>query len=89
MRLIIEYQVSDGCTYSCTVTQPVVYESAEHFAVDFEQFCRNTLADCLACFPTLPKFAGIEWDPTDFITDDGYFGPQIMTVDEYFEQVEK
>lgn len=34
MRLILEYENSDGYTFSCTNTIPVVYESAEKFLVD-------------------------------------------------------
>lgn len=31
MKLILNYTVSDGCTYSAEVTYPVEYESAESF----------------------------------------------------------
>jgi hypothetical protein len=36
MRLIIEYDVTDGCTFSCTNTFPLEYESAEQLLVDIE-----------------------------------------------------
>lgn len=37
MRLVIHYTVGDGYTYSCDITTPVVYESAEKFLVDLEE----------------------------------------------------
>lgn len=82
MRLIIEYRVGDGYTYYATNTVPVIYESAEGFAVDFEKFCKYY-------HPVVTNFAGQQWDTTEFILKDGYYAPpHIMTVDEFFEQVE-
>lgn len=36
MRLVICWSVSDGCTYSCAITQAIEYESGERFLVDFD-----------------------------------------------------
>ena len=86
MRLIIEYQVGDGCTFSGTDTVPVEYESAEAFAVDFEKAVRdsrgsNNRGDFI--------FANREWnDDHHGYQDSGkwtYWGPTILTVDEWFE----
>jgi hypothetical protein len=35
-RLIVEYSESDGFTYSCTNTLPIIYESKEKAISDFE-----------------------------------------------------
>jgi hypothetical protein len=90
MRLVIEYGDSDGCTYSCNVTVPVVYESAEAFAVDFEKFCKDVYSKG---FPggyinDGNKFAGTTWDPIYFFEDGVYYAPSISTVDEWFRDVE-
>lgn len=34
-RLILEFEKSDGCTYSCTNTFPIIYESKEKAEEDF------------------------------------------------------
>lgn len=82
MQLVIKYTVSDGCTYSCDVTQPVLYESAEAFIVDFENFCHeNRIYDILK----QPVFAGIKWCPDEFFENDIYYSPDILTVDEWFK----
>lgn len=44
-RLVITYQVSDGCTYSCDVVVLVVYDSPEAFIVGFEKACRDARAE--------------------------------------------
>lgn len=36
MRLIMEYTVSDGCSYCYDVVTPIEYESEESFILDFE-----------------------------------------------------
>lgn len=89
MRLIIEYNVGDGYTWSGTITIPVVYESAERFIVDFEAFCKENHK----YNPNKPitKFAGHEFDVSDFFYGeeiDTFSAPQIYTVDEYFKQIE-
>ena len=35
MRLIIEYTISDDCTYSFNVVEPIIYESKELARIDF------------------------------------------------------
>lgn len=91
MRLIIKYQISDGCTYSCDETIPVEYESAEAFAVEFEEACKAARVEG-ACLKEL-HFAGHSWDCACFFyssgnkyTLDTYSPPEILTVDEWFER---
>lgn len=80
MRLVIEFSAGDGCTWWATVSVPVVYESAEAFAVDFEEACLKAKSSAEYTF----KFAGYDWEPGDFIIDGDYFPPDILTVDEWF-----
>lgn len=90
MRLIIEFSVGDGYTYSATETIPVVYESAEAFAVDFEQAVRDNWATELINRGNV-KIGGQEFDSGEFMMwDDSkdaheYFAPNIFTVDEWFK----
>lgn len=87
MQLVIEHGAGDGYTWWCTCTIPVIYESAEAFAVDFETFCLQHL-DVRG--RSDPKFAGHTWDMEYFFArdDDGdiieYTAPEIYTVDEWF-----
>jgi hypothetical protein len=85
MRLVIEYTDSDGCTYSCTMTKPVLYASAEAFAVDFEAWCRANKAVCSFDL----KFAGQGFSPSSFFHEGVYYGPDVLTVDEWFAKAEK
>ena len=81
MRLVIEYTAGDRYTWHATITVPVEYESAEAFAVEFEQACR----ECPARHYDF-KFAGHTWEVCDFIIDGAYYPPEIFTVDEWFAQ---
>ena len=40
MKLVVSWNDSDGCTYSCDVHEAVKYESAEALAVDLEERCK-------------------------------------------------
>lgn len=93
MRLIIEYSVGDGCTYGCTETVPVEYESPEAFLVDFENACKENKNN-----PRDFVFAGKQWSADSFwnlnyttkpILVDEFFPPDIFTVDEWFERHEQ
>lgn len=90
MRLIVEYNVGDGHTWYATETVPVIYESAEAFIVDFEEFVKDKVAKKDVF--NLCKFAGREWDITDFykgdFTGDSFYWPRVYTVDEFFAGVE-
>lgn len=85
MRLVIEYVVGDGCTYHCTNTTPIEYESAEAFAVEFEEACRVNLLNTRWPLQNF-TFAGKEWDVSDFYFDGIYIAPEIFTVDEWFKK---
>lgn len=42
-KIVISYNVSDGCTYSCTVTEAVSYESVEAVYVELFDAIKETL----------------------------------------------
>lgn len=89
MRLVIVYHMGDGCTYSCTETVPVEYESAEAFAVDFEKVAMDTY-NTGANYGAF-MFAGHEWYTENHAYYDNgenvYDAPTILTVDEWFAGV--
>ncbi len=100
MRLILRFQVSDGCTYSCTETLPVEYSSAEALLEDFMAVIRRGFLS--GQYPV--KFLGHEFDPSAFYcrtegsperSDDPRYlrhggawfyesMPDVMTLDEFF-----
>ena len=89
MQLVLEHQVSDGFTYSCTSTLPIEYESAEALAVDFEAAVRlayrNENWDL--------TFAGHLFNIMSFFDRvEGnlhYQAPHIWTIDEWFKYYAK
>jgi hypothetical protein len=89
MRLVIEYYVGDGYTWSATNTVPVEYESAEAFVVEFEEACKEARVQAKQTRRHWLEFtfAGLEWDADCFFTSDGeYCPPEILTVDEWFSR---
>jgi hypothetical protein len=78
MRLILEYVVSDGCSYSFDVTLPVEYESAEALLIDFETALNKSLKDKKYSF----DFIGKSFDVNNF---NHAILPNISTLDEWFE----
>ena len=86
MRLVIEFHIGDGCTFSCTETVPLWYESAEAFAVDFEKATLDSYNSGANCGDFV--FARREWCSNNhgyhangkFVYD----APDIYTVDEWF-----
>lgn len=86
MRLVLRYQESDGCTYSCTHTIPVEYESAEALAVHFERAMR----DGVEARESETEFLGQGFYAPGFFWVDTstqmtmYGGPDILTLDEWY-----
>jgi hypothetical protein len=88
VRLIIEWEDTDGATYSCRRSVPVSYDSAEAFAVDFEAACKANQQTRRPGIDTF-KFGGQDfWGPM-FFEDGEFVMPSINTVDEWFAEVEK
>jgi hypothetical protein len=85
-QIVLEYQESDGHTYSCTNTHPIEYESTEALSVDFEKAMRKGLADQVGEV----QFAGYGFYPQIFFYVDTstqamvYDEPCIWTIDEWF-----
>jgi len=76
MRLVLKYGVGDGCTYGCTVTVPIEYDSLEAAIVDFEELCKGKTEEF--------SFAGQSFDPYDFHEEGIYYDPSILTLDEWY-----
>jgi hypothetical protein len=83
MRLVIKYTAGDGCSWSCEDVLPVEYESAEQLYVDFEAAARAAYAANVYAFVVANR---------EFHTDYFFYGagtynpPEILTVDEWFQQ---
>ncbi len=43
VKLIVEYDIGDGCTYHCTETKAIEYPSAEQLLVDIEDMANQYL----------------------------------------------
>jgi len=84
MRLVIRYPVGDGYTWSGEVVLPVEYKSAEALYVDFEEAVRA--AQRMGWRGYEFEVAGHEFDADDFLENDRYTPPEILTVDEWFSQ---
>jgi hypothetical protein len=80
MRLVIEHTVGDGCSWHAINTIPVEYESAEAFAVEFEEACEQARARLEF------TFAGKVWGADNFFEDGVYYPPEVLTVDEWFNR---
>jgi hypothetical protein len=80
MRLVLTYVQGDGYTYSCDVALPVDYESGEALLVDFEAEARDAYQRQVAYFAV----AGRQFSTQNFFDQGSYYGPEVLTVDEWF-----
>lgn len=84
----MEVSVSDGYTYSFTLTYPVVHESPEAALCELEE-----LAMAAAPNHDYFEFGGYEWSCDEFVAVDGedliFVAPTFLTVDEFFATVEE
>lgn len=89
MRLVLQYTVSDDCTYWATVTLPVDHDSPEDFLSSLELLARNA-----SLAPNLPgripgsfrmRGVGQPLYYEDFIQKGVFVAPTIMTLEEWFE----
>jgi hypothetical protein len=82
MRLVIQYNNTDGHTFHLTETVPIEYESAEKFLIDFEEQHKS----CYSAKGFLVKYtfhlAGWEFEPSLFEDE----LPTVLTVDEWYHQ---
>lgn len=85
MQIVMEYSEGDGCTYHCTNTHPIEYESPEAALCDFEIAIkaagmeRFTFAGMEFWGDTFHEYAG--WG-----TKREYVAPDFLTVDEWFKR---
>jgi hypothetical protein len=88
MRLVVQYSVGDGYTWHAENTVPVVYESAEAFLADFEEIVKPYMDKNLLRFDKR-KFVlgGQQFDCSDFFYEGQYQAPEVMTVDEWFDEI--
>lgn len=82
MKLIVEYNETDGCTYNCYNTLPIEYESRNKFHRDFEEYCYNQkkidFSDDVG-FLNTGLYAG------QFFEDGVYYPPIISYLEYWFE----
>lgn len=88
-RFIVEHGTGDGCSYSCTVTLPVVAESRESFLQALEKAVEKFQQDTRARlrFNDEEKVCGTTFYLGDLVEDGVYYPPRVYTVDEYFAQL--
>ena len=60
MRLVVQFQIGDGCTYSCTETIAVVYDSAEQLLVDLEDAVNNYIKSHEQYYKDYEKYENIK-----------------------------
>lgn len=84
MKLIIEYNETDGCTYSCTNTLPIEYESPEALAVDFEAECKRAYEQCPAGYGDF-WVSNRQFNTSSFYDQGVYYPPSFYTFDEWFD----
>lgn len=86
MRLVLKYTVGDGCTYHCDVVLPVEYESGEALLVDFEDAAQKARKANRSWYMAEFTLAGHEFLADSFFEDGVYCPPEVLTVDEWFNQ---
>lgn len=82
-KLILQYQVSDDCTFSVTETVPFYGESVEAALFDLEILWEKPRKDSMG-FAKPFNFAGVEFYKSDFTCDGEFHPPRIMTVEDWF-----
>lgn len=85
MRLVIKYQDTDGCTFWCTNTFPVEYESAERLLVDIEHNVLEWKISEYDSEKSTMMIGTLELYLGHFLEDDDFVPPSIYTVDEWFK----
>ena len=91
MQLIMEHAHSDGYTYSCVDTTPLLHDSPEAAAVEFEAVMRKGMQEGVRVEWNGATYFPSVYFPHATYGDDGmchemgkYEGPYFFTVDEWF-----
>ncbi len=79
MKLVIVWDDSDGCTYSCEIVQCLEYESAEAFLVDFDTWKQSEERQ-------YPLYSGEGFAGTDLAPDTEF---EVYELEEWFETFRK
>jgi hypothetical protein len=98
MKIVMEYECGDDCTFSCRNTLPIEYSSIEEASIVFEELVQQHSKDRYTDF----VFCGHEFSPDTFLMtnydhdkdkkhsswpfSELYISPTFMTVDEWFKQ---
>ena len=45
MKLVVSFDIGDGCTYSCQCDTPIEYESSEQLLLDLEDMAERYISD--------------------------------------------
>jgi len=82
-KLVMVYENTDGCTFSCTNTIPFLYESPEAALVDIEQLLKEAYFE-----KGLSEiaFAGQTFYVHHFVEDQVVYPPNIYTLEEWFDK---
>lgn len=93
-RLILEYEVSDGCTYSCYCTAKFLYKSKDDLLIDLEIFADEYILKVLehGGFDINKQYQIFSTetgtlDITIFVDNYVYYPPRIYTIDEWFPPI--
>lgn len=92
MQLVMFYSVGDGCTYSCDITLPIIYDSPLAASLDFLKVVETA-------YSSGAKYGEFEWcghkfNTSDFYTSPMQYGfneapqysaPEFYTIDEWFK----
>lgn len=82
MKLIIEHQYGDGCTYEHTDTIPIEYESSEQLICDMEEWAKKeNNSKTLYCH----GWGGFGIEPNTILRKAQYMSIDIYTLEEWFE----
>lgn len=82
IRLVMIEEISDDCTFSCTITTPFEYESVNKAIADFKKALLANKKDIEV------SFAGMNFRRDDYINGRKFCGdlPEILTLDDWFEK---
>lgn len=86
MKIVMTYDVTDGCTYSCEVTLPLEYDSPEQAKLDFEAAfnAANVIDPVTGYFHGTFMMFGQEFFVVTFKYEGEVTLPNFYSLDEWF-----
>jgi hypothetical protein len=87
-KIIVSYNLTDGCTYTCDIVEAIVYESIEAFYVDFEEWIKTYSELWNKDRMSYGDFVvnNTEFQAYHFMEDGVYYMPDIETLEEWFNK---